>query len=543
MATAAPLQAGFEGHPWAENPDCQTWQAAYSNYNPIGQVFTALQERVQVVKGWSQLSIVQSWTVDDGMETNVVTVGSYDYTNVTIRTKTAWTTNAIPGERYTYDLTDGGTGAGVAHLTHYFLNRLDKYLMEVIGQDPVDTTFLATNQAVGGTFDAWFAQTDDDGNHPSDFPYVSLPYLFDLLDIGHATNLVEDPFGVITNGDAFFILAPWATSHYPLVEAAYTGTEWQTNNLGKFNRRYYGTELPRILYVPAVSGEYSSVSVTLTGDALVITSAYHWLAQDLTNTTETVSVIGQETALTEPWYQITNVTVTGTGATGDVLHVGWAAPMELHAHEYWMLTSGAGWSHWFYLAALDERAAVLRELQWVTGGYADVPETSDNARYWYGFTNSWGGAKTEAEAYSEPAHTQTLNHVRIYTSGSVEETNWYHATAWAFSDYLTVDGVSTMLPHEVDFYLRSHAGDGGEHESTFDDAGLGLTMSTYVHVASAPLTNAAAVTSDTQFGALTIPTWCDTPTTNAAKSRGFYAVPFGDLRCLIRWDVEGGFTY
>ena len=77
ISTLPCFSAGWVGRPWHQNTNATTWQALQENYAPFEQLFEALVERADVVRvaantNYPRLELVQTWTVDAGVVTNVI---------------------------------------------------------------------------------------------------------------------------------------------------------------------------------------------------------------------------------------------------------------------------------------------------------------------------------------------------------------------------------------------------------------------------------------------------------------------------------------
>jgi hypothetical protein len=76
---------GWDGHPWAGNTNAPNWYALEDTYDPVGQIYTGICERVALIKATSflppvqggmpldDLSIIETHVVDYGTSSSVVT--------------------------------------------------------------------------------------------------------------------------------------------------------------------------------------------------------------------------------------------------------------------------------------------------------------------------------------------------------------------------------------------------------------------------------------------------------------------------------------
>lgn len=371
----------------------------YQPCEPIATLYTAIVERCQVA-GISEPSIVQTWecsagssndvfyttNIYDGVEvvttnwllwpdhivTNIVggTTNISHYTNLCLMTANIVTTNQFGPFDYSYTSpNESGVATGYPYVTHYALDALDTRIENLIPE------FVCRHVMSNDTYNAWFAScpTNFEGTHSNIIPWESKAGMFSREGIGYATNLTVDTYtDLVTGGDARFTRQPPTIDSWVLAEAHYTGA-WVFVDVGQFDTRYYSTNLPYAVYTPEGTNIVQSVSITCTGDVLVVSD------QSTDGASEIVSVTGTNTAMTSLWYDVGGLSVTGgTPSTGDVVAVLWKGTYPLYGDYPYRL----------YAEDLNERAEVLSKL--ITTYSDAIYFWGTNETYVGNSTTNWG---------------------------------------------------------------------------------------------------------------------------------------------------------
>lgn len=205
---AAAARADFDGFPCSTNA---TWFQART-VGVVSQLFEAVQERCWALTNRvSPLSIVETWNVSDGPSNTVVTVGGRVLTNRADTIRQIVTTNQVVP--FTWVDSSGTNHTVYPPVTRSFVGALDAKLFELT------PLFINTNLATGGSFNVWFSTPDSDHHYPTNYPYLTPSAVMRSACIGYVTNVIEDGWGNVTTGRAWFTRQPITTNAWVLWQA------------------------------------------------------------------------------------------------------------------------------------------------------------------------------------------------------------------------------------------------------------------------------------------------------------------------------------
>ena len=291
---------------------------------------------------WNLVKTLRVWAWSSNA---VVTIDGFTYTNTYWLDEAITVTNAFgayyaAGATYPHNIR--------VHLTWQDLDTIRDKVEELMPLCVLTNWGYAADLA-----DDWFTMTNDVCR---DFPFGSKLRFFYYYGIGHVTNvsgvtLQDDTFWP-TAGDAYWTEYPSRTnSAWTLGQVVCTGgSGWAFNDVGVFDTAFYQADVPRVFYVTnPVSASVPSVSVLIDGTYIPSTTN-----QAPTNGSEVVAITGARTDCTRQWVDITNITVSGSGATGDVLWVGYSNTVAIYGDDLNRL----------WVEALDEIGLALSKMQW-----------------------------------------------------------------------------------------------------------------------------------------------------------------------------------
>jgi hypothetical protein len=355
---------------------------------------------------------VETWpNLYDGYTNNVVTNGSWVTTNIYPRWKSVTLTNQFGP--YTYSLTGGGTATSYFPITRGLLEDLDTTLEALIPK------FVHTNGL--GTNADWSAVWDSNDFDLTDIPMQSKAGIMSRQGIGFVTNTTTNAVGFVTGGDSYWTRQPARTSNWVLASIAATNNStWVFRDNSTFDQNFYGTERPKAI----VYGYTGTVDIVVTGTVLNATD-YSGVQGEQPNS-ESVTATTNGAALTSIWYNVANITSSGTAVTGAVVAVEWDD----------VLTTYRAWSWTHFVETLDERATALKTMVWTT-----PDNNNDYESTWIIATATGSGtneAASEADFDSNWPSSVTTN-----TTTGLQAWMHYVAAHWSEGDWDTALGIYT----------------------------------------------------------------------------------------------------
>ena len=351
--------AAWSGYPLEDQTG--NWYQVREWYDPIGQLYSAIVERCEAT-GETKPNIVETWTCSAGTNQQIVVSNGLTFTNWLLVTTNITKTNQLKEFEYTYNDHSGGhTATAFPYLTHYFMGELDDVI------DNLWDRYTPTNLLDDGSMSNYFvnilaAQQEDPNSGVTDWPpYGSKAHYLHYLGIGYVEDAHTNAGGYVTNGTGYFTRQPPRTSNWQMAECVYSNA-WGYRAGQNFDQRYYEEAYyPVITYV--TTGSVPAVDVTLSGRTLTPSS------QALSNDTETISISAgvSNTPCTKYWYEVTNITVSGSGSDRDSVVARWTNSVVLYGDRPFRL----------YARDLDERYKVLDGMRmcWMmfaTGHAAEV---------------------------------------------------------------------------------------------------------------------------------------------------------------------------
>ena len=571
LAVARGSRAAFSGFPFEANTNAFIWEKAEADYDPIGQLYSGIVERCSVTRHmrathWQDKrvaapSIEENWTVYKGTSQTVVVAGGFTYTNLVTTYGIEQKINQLGPFTYSYtDDAGSHTGTGFPFVTRYFMHELDEKLFELMDSGQ----FVCTNEEQNGHFTNWFAQTVN-GRHPDVFPTESSAGLFYRLGIGYTTNRTTNVWGFVTGGDAWFTRQPPATSEWAIAETHHTGG-WTFVDQSAFMTNYYETAHPVLRYTGGDTGSLSALTVTIAGDMLTRGS------QAISNAVETFAVTSENVGLSNYWFDVTNISVSGTWtSTGDVFAVMYTNRMVLYGSKQWRLTA----------RDLDERFKVLRALQYTHTGhdhYQTQATGSDRQIRLYSYDNepNWNeyrwGFRYSAASWTS-ATNDAVDAFKVYTNAAPveygrarpaaltygERNSSSSFDAWCQSVQMTpwVTNLTDTISHCVQFYFCRHfavtnwinISDPADWTDDLNDEGDAPPLEPlpfmYFGLRETSVWTTANSVTGTVFGQETIGEWCDVPPADDERRGKGWIIPVvtvtGGLGIrgedhLIKWD-------
>jgi len=540
--------AAFVGFPLESNTNTPNWYAAREMYNPISQIYSGIVERCEAV-GISSPSIVETWTVSAGVESQVVTnlvwaagvwnpIATNVYTNIVLLSKSVTTTNQLGAFEYEYtNESCTFTSTGFPYVTRYFMASLDSKLSALESYFTPNFFPYFTN----GNYDAWFFDeitTNTDGvinaNYNTDLT-MSWAQRFADLDIGYHDPVSTNDVGDF-NGYYCFTRQPGLPTGFALSETvADTNAQWVFNGIGDFDTRYYAPDKPFVTYTPFGTQSFSSATVTIYGDVLVQSD------QSTDTSSEIVTMSSMTQQCTNVWYSITNMVVSAPAAlaaTGGYFTVHYTNVVLYGTRPYRL-----------FARDLDERAAVLSSMTITDHGgghsrwYDTVPSPWDYdnqgqaGRAQYLSTNtSWDAVKTIAEN-NYPSTAIGIAKYGPAMTAQLSEFTTRGARAETYANRLDVTVTTNDTPREIQVYLNAWLRTPSLYNSDpaameFDDYGIGLEYGTYKLVGST--TNE---TYSQSWGSENFPSW---PTATPTASHPLYIRGFEitSYNVYAVWDFE-----
>ena len=590
IATAA--HGGWDGFPFQDASN--NWYSI-QGYYPLNQILAAIAERDDCFGMRTQ------WDADiaridvafkgyTGTTNNVVTNGGFVYTN-TYGTTTNITytistdTNENPTSDYeTFSVTTevvyvDGTGTGTNTTTTRFTQDMISKLHQMMFMNnvsknmftaSVNTNMASADYTVG--FDTYFATTNASGDYPSEFPHNTLGTVMHYKGVGLHVAATNDGWGFFTVPSYFTSVTNAlllthqieASNSVVMGRAVYDGS-WTFADRSDFlySDARYLADTNAHLVVTSFETNTPAMTVTVSGRTQPT-----GLVARTSGVAESVTMAGATAAMTNNWVDITNITVTGTAYTGDVVEVVFDGPITTYNIE--TRTGSPGFYTYhdvvrrLYFEQLNDFYHLLNACLWSSDRTqftitADSMHESGNHVLHQGVsTSSWADAKSRAVAGTDVAITNNSSDMVSGTAGVYDSgTTTWTATIEHSDAYLQVTNIPTDVWHAIDMYLIGTKYLGVEEDvgvypceadsanSTFDDFGDGYTNHYFIAVATGPSgeTNSVVAQSPTKFGGAGFTTnWCGDPASGATNRANGYRLEFNDMY-LLRWDGSNGLAY
>ena len=508
------------------------WNLTRTNNDPFAQIWAAGVERQQVVgsPAWGPgISLwaygapyVLDWTQD------VVMVGGITYTNwlpvwTNANLALNWwnftnlviTTNVVISPVH-------GVHSNATVCAHLERGLALEYCFD--GLFDALRYYVLTNEttnAAGTLFNDWFARTNSGGSHPTTFPaYRADGSHWDYADPSRLFNVtLGTNYGMLGATDAWGVVHGYVHWGYLyecafqarsncsalLAESALTNrvswtngvatTNWAWDfrsvsslNMGDFGLPYWRlNEQPVVTY--SSTGTIPSISIVLSG-----------LTNGITNVVETVAISGTNSALTNYWSGITNISAPTSGvAWGDAITVQYTNGIddyhslpELNASAFnqrqkvlnalrWMASDGEFYTvrhYWYGNSGIDHATAIANAMNNAIGGPSAPAcwETGTNyvlTNAPYSIQSPGGYAYSCENIYYDP---------RFYYGGTHTD---FTVEAWSSESFPVAkpfygyDGLATNYGHGVDFYWYYAPLGGVDVFTNMGAANVDLTKTNY----------------------------------------------------------------
>jgi hypothetical protein len=337
----------------------------------------------------------------------------------------------------------------------------------------------------GATFDAWFDKINADGEHPTDFPRLSLANLVARYgaEVGYSFTST-DSWGHVTysltpNGRdsySWILMQPSnIPQDYVSNEIVYDGTNWVSHYVGSgpWLFRQEAAYLP-LVTTPAESSwelHYTSSYTNSSGVPIGMSMTATIAGSYKTTCTSGYNTTSMDVGVSSEWTPVTTrfldatLTGSGSGRTGDVVSLVWRGAYAVFTRAIWDVDDYRDvWNpnhiaRRVYRETINSHWRIIDECRWTGGSGAWVHDVEENLYVWSGeSTISWA----EAQGYCETNLTKytTNGPPCSLAEGSFDGTTYY-ASAVARSAKPLVAGCDlwgrpiTNFTHTIDIYVNA----------------------------------------------------------------------------------------
>ena len=545
--SSSPLYSEWVGLPISTN---KSWWYVQDTYGVVSQVWYSAVERAYVCGGENDEGDSYSFSVNafDGL-----TNGIYSTTNLTRLVSIA---PNIAESSYI------GAFTNVVNGTNFYAYPIirGEFLSSIMLQiqngenidDGGDSWGCIYNYAVASTnYNTWFSTANGSGAYPDGFPMVSVQYVFLTNNIGYITNTVYDSWGhvwigtAVANGEDDLTNAHVETfigTDVLLSQHAYLGSWTQTLAhplMGSAEQFTYKTDsYPVARFYP--SGATNSITVTLYGKELA-PNDYNITPVSVS---ESVSFSSSdvEVPLTNWWFSVTNMTVSGTARAGDVVSVSYTNDLTMYVP---YVNFANGWGRmpleeklntiYYTTSEMTHFAGHNSTSNGVTGAWRDTTRV-----IWsYSSLVSWSDATNNC-ASATPTTSTISRAAAHYTDGSYDGTRWVATRTKIDSKPIAVDGQSSGLyARNAQWYMKclpyTAGGESGAN-AVVDNFDTTINETYFqLYDSGGPSVNSitGSVVSSSTY------TWCAEPFVGTPTSRGFVA----ESRVVQDYSITNGFVF